>query len=82
MVSNSLEVPWILVIVLCVVCTAQGVYIFIQWRAGRHGGAGVRRRPITEQYQLTRPARGGGDAFARGTGYSPIEPPRTRWSRY
>jgi len=77
--SNSLAVPWIIVIILSVVVAAESVYLFTVLRKSRpYGGGREHARPRTEWYELSR-GRDRGPEY-RPSGYkSPIEPPGVRW---
>lgn len=80
--SQTLETPWIVVIVLSVVLAMETVYIyFIRFR---NQGAAVPRRRRTEYYDL-QPTNRRHNALEQssGTGFSPIYPdPAARaWRR-
>lgn len=67
--NNTLDTPWIIVIVFSVIIAAQSVFIWMKWYRGKGGGS----RPRTEYYELSREMPPRRPAVKR-TGYSPAFP--------
>lgn len=74
--QNTLDTPWILVIVFSVVIAAQSMFIWMRLYRGR--GTRTGGRPLTEYYELSRSTprhEPHQQVAARRTGYSPAVPP-------
>lgn len=81
--QNTLDTPWILVIVFSVVIAAQSMFIWMRLYRGR--GTRMGGRPVTEYYELSRPTprrEPNHQVATRRTGYSPAVPPPALGGRW